>query len=81
MQKEIAKVEKNAGENIIVQLTEWQGRDLVDVRVWQKPLPGEKDAKGTPTKKGLSFRPDILPEIIGALQEAGQTYRSDEDKG
>jgi hypothetical protein len=78
VQREIAKVEKNGAENIIVQLTEWQGRDLVDVRVWNKPLPGEKDAKGIPTKKGLTFKPDILPELIEALQKAEREYQISE---
>jgi len=72
MTKEIAKIEKNAQEEIIVQLTEFKGYDLVDLRVWAKSVIGET---GKPTRKGLSIKPDILPELIEALQKAERTYR------
>jgi len=77
MTKEIAKIEKNAQEEIIVQLTEFKGYDLVDLRVWAKSVIGEP---GKPTKKGLSVKPDILPELIRALQKAERTYREAQAK-
>jgi len=76
MTKEIAKIDKNSQEEIIVQLTEFKGHDLVDLRVWTKPLAGEADAKETPTRKGLTVKPDLIPELIEALQEAARTYRA-----
>jgi hypothetical protein len=72
MQKEIARIGKNAEEEIIVQLTNFKGYDLVDLRVWAKSLIGET---GKPTKKGLTVKPDLLPELIEALKEADRTYR------
>jgi len=77
MQKEIAKIGKNAEEEIIVQLTNFKGHDLVDLRVWVKSLIGET---GKPTKKGLTVKPDLLPELIEALKEADRTYREAQGK-
>jgi len=77
MQKEIAKIEKNAEEEIIVQLTNFKGYDLVDLRVWVKSLIGEA---GKPTKKGLTIKPDILPELIEALKKADRAYRETQGK-
>jgi len=77
MIKEIAKIDKNAQEEIIVQLTEFKGYDLVDLRVWVKSLVGET---GTPTKKGLTVKPDLLPELIEALQEAERMFKESQEK-
>jgi len=72
MQKEIAKINKNTTEEIIVQLTNFKGCDLLDLRIWIKPLMGET---GKPTQKGLSVKLDILPELIGALKKAALAYK------
>jgi hypothetical protein len=74
MIKEIATIGKNAGEEIKVQLTEFKGHDLLDLRVWTKPGSKEGTAEGRPTKKGLTVRPDIIQELIEALTEAGRVY-------
>jgi predicted dinucleotide-binding enzyme len=76
----IAAVPKNASEEIIVRLTEYNGTDLIDARVFTIPrLPGEK---GVPTKRGLTLRPDtwreLLPEIAKALAGGGAEPAEDE---
>jgi len=80
MQREIAKIDKNSQEEIIVQLTNFKGHDLVDLRVWTKPLLGEKDAKETPTKKGLAIKPELLEELIEALKKADQAYYESKER-
>lgn len=77
MQKEIAKIDKNSQEEIIVQLTNFKGYDLVDLRVWAKSL---MDETGKPTKKGLTVKPDLLPELIEALKKADRAYREAQEK-
>jgi hypothetical protein len=72
MQKEIAKIGKNTEEEILVQLTNFKGYDLVDLRVWAKTITGET---GKPTRKGLTVKPELLPELIEALKEADRTYK------
>ena len=59
--KLIAESNKNASEVVRVQLTEYDGRQLLDVRVWV--LKNEKDY--IPTKKGISLR----LEQVGALRD------------
>jgi len=75
MQKEIARISKNSQEEVIVQLTKYKEYDLVDVRVWIKPLEGEDGEPGKPTKKGISLNPSILPELIEALKRADELYQ------
>jgi hypothetical protein len=76
MKKEIAMIGKDAQEEIRVRLTEFNGYYLVDLRVWTKPTGGEEDAEGKPTKKSLTVKPDILPELMEALPPADRDYNT-----
>jgi len=57
-------IEKNSRESIVVSETEYKGSKYIDVRVFYKDGP-EKTLK--PTKKGVSFRPEQVSELITAL--------------
>lgn len=60
--KLIAEFNKNASEVVRVQLTEYDSRLLLDIRVWVL-----KDGKDhVPTRKGIALR----VEQVGALKEA-----------
>jgi hypothetical protein len=60
----LAVLHKNAREIIHISLGEFKGISLCDVRVFAV-TEGEPVA----TKKGISVRPHLLPELIAALQE------------
>lgn len=60
----IATLPKNTREEIQFSLVEFKGVDLCDLRVF---VPGDGDPIAT--KKGLSFRPALLPDIIAGLQK------------
>jgi len=58
-------IRKNALEVIRVGAKEYRGKALVDVRLWVDPdMTGEL----IPTKKGVTFRRELLPEIVAALE-------------
>jgi len=64
----IATIEKNAREVIRVSRGQFNGHDLVSVRIW---VPGGgKDGADIPTKSGLAFRVALLDDLIAALQRA-----------
>jgi len=54
MSKIMKRIDKNSLEEIIIQLTNFRGKDLIDIRIWTKPLPTE-EKESKPTKKGVSF--------------------------
>lgn len=63
----VADLEKNATERVRITLTEYNGRDLCDIRVYTEyKTTGEIG----PTKKGVSLRVEMLPALISALTEA-----------
>lgn len=67
MNQQIAVIEKNALEQIRVGFSEFRRKTYLDVRVYAE-FDGETEHK--PTKKGVSLRPDMLDELIAALQQA-----------
>lgn len=64
----IAIVRKNAVEEVRVALTEFCGKDLVDVRIFQE-FAGANGER-TPTRKGLALHVSKLPALIAALEAA-----------
>jgi len=66
----IAEIEKNAVEVIRVSWSEYKGHHFLDVRVYYED--GET-GEWKPTKKGIAIAPDLLPELIAALQTAEGT--------
>jgi hypothetical protein len=69
----VAVIRKNAFEEVRVGLSEFNGHDLVDIRVWAEPRNGGTDR--IPTKAGIACNVRLLPELIEALQQAEMTAR------
>jgi len=67
MDKTLGRLEKNSAEVIVFNLVTWKGHQYIDIRIW---LKGESDDEipETPTKKGLRFSLELLPEFIETLQ-------------
>ncbi len=66
MNQLIATIPKNAAEEIRVEITDWKGHDLLNVRVFY----GYEEKEKVPTRKGLTFKLELLPEMIRALTTA-----------
>lgn len=64
----IAELQKNKTERLRVALDRWQQHELVDIRVTTQLAAHV--AEWVPTKKGVSLRLAMLPELIEALQAA-----------
>ena len=68
MSKLVAVVPKNQTQEIRIELGEFNGHDLVHIRVWVDRRDGEGGR--LPTKAGVVCRVGLLPELIAALQSA-----------
>jgi len=75
MSRIMKRINKNALEEVIVQLTNFKGKDLIDIRIWTKPLPTE-EGESKPTKKGVSLAVSAIPDLIEALKEAQRASES-----
>lgn len=70
----VSVIRKNASEEIRIGLSEFNGYDLINIRVWADPRSG--DGERLPTKAGISCRVALLPELIEALLRAADEARS-----
>lgn len=64
MQKVIKAFAKNKFQEIRVGISEYQGNDLIDVRVWSKRPDSDEF---TPTAKGVSINVKLYPELKEAV--------------
>jgi len=68
MEQEIARFEKNASEEVIVKLTNYKGKDLVDIMAYYGDEP-------KPTPKGITLRIEQIPPLVEALIKAEKIYK------
>jgi hypothetical protein len=64
----IADMKKNVRERVRVSLDQWQGHDLLDIRVTAQLSAGT--GIWVPTKKGLSVNVALIPALRQALTKA-----------
>ncbi len=62
----VAEIQKNSMEVIRVSWEEYKGHRFLDVRCYFE----SEDGEWKPTKKGVCLAPDLLPELVEALQKA-----------
>ena len=71
-QPPIAIIAKNKLEEIRVGLSQFNGHDLINIRVWAEPRNG---GERIPTKAGVACKIALLPELIEALRKAEAAAR------
>ncbi len=76
MQKIIKDIEKNATNKIRVSITEFKGNNYIDLRVYYEDDAGEYK----PTKKGVTFRPDQISQVMDGLLQAEKEIKNVDTK-
>ena len=69
VEKLVSTFEKNATEEIRVQLREYHGHQLLDLRVFYYP---EEGGEPRPTKKGISVSVALVPKLREAVEQAAR---------
>ena len=77
MEKLISTFEKNATEEIRVQLREYRGHQLLDIRVFYYP---EEGGEARPTKKGVSVSVSLVPKLREAIGTAERLLQEDKQE-
>lgn len=64
MEKDVAVFEKNKYQDVKFRISEYQGNDVIDIRIWtQPPQGGEK----VPTGKGVNINVKLFPKLKEAV--------------
>ncbi len=67
MNELIAVISKNHMDELRVMWSEYKGHRYLDIRLYTEI---EGKAEKVPTKKGVTLRPDLIPELMKALESA-----------
>jgi hypothetical protein len=66
MEKDVAVFEKNKYQDVKIRISEYQGNDVIDIRIWtQPPQGGEK----VPTGKGVNINVRLFPKLKEAVEK------------
>lgn len=74
MEKIVSTFKKNSREQVKVILTEFHGRQILDLRVFWTP----DGSTWHPSKKGLAIGVEKLPALLASLHEAVEALGQDE---
>ena len=69
MEKDVAVFAKNKYQDVKIRLSEYQGNDVIDIRIWTQPPQGDEKV---PTGKGININVKLFPklkEAIGKLEK------------
>ena len=66
MEKDVAAFEKNKYQEIRVRISEFQGNDVIDMRIWTQPPQGEEKV---PTGKGVNINVRLFPKLKEAVEK------------
>ena len=66
----IKDVDKGKGEIIRIEITEYKGKNFLNLRVWYT----DKDGEYKPTQKGIAIPPELYEEVKEAMIEAGSRF-------
>ena len=64
MEKDVAVFEKNKYQDVKVRISEYQGNDVIDVRIWTQPPQGDEKV---PTGKGININVKLFPKLKDAV--------------
>jgi hypothetical protein len=62
----IKDIDKGRGEVLRVEISEYKGQTLFNIRIWYQDANGEFK----PTQKGVAVSPTLIGELKEALEEA-----------
>lgn len=75
-QKEIGRIELNATDTLVISTNRYRDKDYVDIRKFV-----ESQNYTGPTRQGVRFSVDLLPEVLKSLQKVAKSLGVDVGKG
>jgi hypothetical protein len=66
----IKDIDKGKGEIIRVEISEFKGKKLLNLRVWYTDANGEYK----PTQKGIAIPPELYDQVKEAINAAGSMF-------
>ncbi len=68
----IYEFQKNSSEKLLIRFTEYNGKSLIDLRVFFQSDDSGDEWK--PTRKGIAMSRDLLSELLKGIEEAHRKW-------
>ena len=66
MERDVAAFAKNKYQDVKIRISEYQGNDVIDIRIWtQQPQGDDK----VPTGKGININVKLFPKLKEAIEK------------
>ncbi|MFH1877443.1 MAG: transcriptional coactivator p15/PC4 family protein [Candidatus Omnitrophota bacterium] len=72
MEKDVAVFEKNKYQDVKIRISEYQGNDVIDIRIWTQPPQGEEKV---PTGKGININVRLFHKLKEAIDKLEQELK------
>lgn len=66
MEKDVAQFEKNKYQDVKIRISEYQGNDVIDIRIWTLPPQGEEKV---PTGKGVNINVKLFAQLKKSIDK------------
>ncbi|MBU0682862.1 MAG: transcriptional coactivator p15/PC4 family protein [Candidatus Omnitrophota bacterium] len=72
MERDVAVFEKNRYQDVKIRISEYQGNNVIDVRIWTQPPQGDEKV---PTGKGININVKLYSKLKEAVDELGKVLK------
>jgi hypothetical protein len=76
----IKDIEKSNNETIRIEISEFKGKELINIRIWFKSLDHTGNMVLKPTQKGVALNVSQFEELRDGIEKAG-AYLKDKKEG
>ena len=76
----IKDIQRNNNEIIRVEVSEYKGNDLINLRIWFQAINDNGDVTYKPTQKGVTLNLSKYKELKEAIDKLGE-YINDKEEG
>ena len=75
----IKDIKKNNNEIIRIEVSEFKGRELINIRIWYQSIDGKGDVVYKPTQKGIALNLSEYDELRDGIEKL-KNYIDDHKK-
>ncbi|MBN2039933.1 MAG: transcriptional coactivator p15/PC4 family protein [Spirochaetes bacterium] len=76
----IKDIERNNKEIIRIEISEFKGRELINLRIWYSAIDGNGDMVYKPSQKGVALNLSKYQELKDGIDKIGE-YLKDKEEG
>ena len=77
----ISDIERNNKEIIRIEISEFKGRELINLRIWYQAIDDKGEIVYKPSQKGVALNISKYEELKKGIDKIGEYIQDQKDKG